>query len=65
VPALRKTARRGGGSTGGIVGYPLNRVYQEIAFLGRTVHWTLDELLTLDHAERRRWVREMGTAVET
>jgi hypothetical protein len=29
------------------------------------VHWTLDELLTLDHAERRRWVRETGTAVKT
>jgi hypothetical protein len=29
------------------------------------VHWTLDELMTLDHAERRRWVREMETAVKT
>ncbi|WP_350310635.1 DUF6760 family protein [Amycolatopsis sp. RTGN1] len=65
MPALRKDARSGGGSPGGIVGYPLNRVYQEIAFLGRNVHWTLDELLTLDHAERRRWVRETGTAVKT
>ena len=39
-----------------MIGYPLERVYQEVAFLGRRVHWTLDELLALDHDERRRWI---------
>lgn len=43
----------------------MDRVYQEIAFLGRNVHWTFDELLMLDHVERLRWVREIRTAVET
>jgi hypothetical protein len=49
----------GGFSRGGVVGYPLERVYEEVAYLGRRVHWTLEELLGLDHAERRRWVDEV------
>ncbi len=39
--------------------YPLDRVQQEAAFLGQHVHWTLTEVLSLDHAERRRWVGEV------
>ena len=35
------------------------RVYQEVATLGRHVHWTLSEVLELDHAERARWVGEV------
>ncbi|GAA0435990.1 hypothetical protein Acor_55410 [Acrocarpospora corrugata] len=42
-----------------MTGYPLDRVRQEVAFLGRHVHWTLSEVLDLDHASRRRWVREV------
>lgn len=50
---------RRGGRRGGVVGYPLHRVYEEVAYLGRRVHWTLEELMNLDHAERQRWVREV------
>lgn len=42
-----------------MTGYPVDRVHQEVAFLGRHVHWTLTELLSLDHAQRRRWVDEV------
>jgi len=28
------------------------------------VHWTLTEVLTLDHAERLRWVREVSAQLE-
>jgi hypothetical protein len=42
------------------VSYPLDRVYREIALLGQHVPWTLHELLQLDHAERRRWLREVS-----
>ncbi len=41
-------------------GYPVDRVHHEVAFLGRNVHWTLAELLQLDHAQRRRWVAEVA-----
>jgi hypothetical protein len=35
----------------------LDRVYREVAFLGQRVHWTHGELMSLDHLERRRWLR--------
>jgi len=43
----------------------LNRVYQEVAELGICVHWTHDELINLDHAERRRWLAEVRRFNET
>jgi hypothetical protein len=42
----------------------VDRVQHEVAYLGRHVHWTLVELLSLDHAERRRWVRQVSELVE-
>jgi len=44
----------------------VDRVHQEVAFLGRHVHWTLTELLSLDHTQRRRWVDEVnGLLIES
>jgi len=43
-----------------VTGYPVDRVHHEVAFLGRHVHWTLEELLDLDHAQRLRWVGEVS-----
>jgi hypothetical protein len=59
MPALRIRAHRGGATAGGIAGYPVDRVHHEVAFLGRHVHWTLEEVLGLDHAQRQRWVAEV------
>jgi hypothetical protein len=42
----------------------VDRVNHEVAFLGRHVHWTLVELLSLDHAERQRWVHEVATQLD-
>jgi hypothetical protein len=38
----------------------LDRVHQEAAFLGRHAHWTLTEVLQLDHGERQHWVQEIA-----
>jgi hypothetical protein len=48
-----------GGPPGGILGYPLDWVYQEVATLSMRVHWTYEDVLNLDHAERRRWIEEI------
>jgi hypothetical protein len=48
-----------------VTGYPLGRVHREAAFLGRHVHWTLREVLDLDHAQRLRWVAEITEQLET
>jgi hypothetical protein len=45
-------------------GYPVERVQREVALLGRHVHWTLTEVLSLDHAERRRWMEEVIRQLE-
>jgi hypothetical protein len=45
-----------------VIGYPLEWVYREVAYLGQRVHWTHEELLSLDHLERRRWVTEVMRA---
>jgi hypothetical protein len=47
-----------------MTGYPVDRVHHEVAFLGRHVHWTLSELLSLDHRQRRRWVDEVARQTE-
>lgn len=56
---MQYTLRERGAFAGGILGYPLDRVYQEVAYLGLNVHWTQEEALGLDHAERRRWVDQV------
>lgn len=45
---------------GGIVGYPLERLHEEVAYLAYHFHWPLDEILALEHAERQRWVKEVA-----
>ena len=56
MPELRRAIRRRGRPAGGVLGYPLDWVRQEVATLSTRVHWTYGELLNLDHAERRHWI---------
>jgi hypothetical protein len=59
MSAVPSSLRRGD-RRGGVTGYPLDGVYREVAWLGTRVHWPLNELLGLDHAERRRWLDEIA-----
>lgn len=43
-----------------MTGYPLERLYEEVAYIAYHFHWPLQEILDLEHAERRRWVEEIG-----
>ena len=45
---------------GGGVGYPLDRLREEVAYLAFHFHWPLSEILDLDHAERQQWVEEVA-----
>lgn len=40
--------------------YPLGELYEEMAFIAFHFHWSSAELLSLDHAERRRWCSEIS-----
>ena len=56
---LPAAIRGGVGAPGGIVGYPLERLRQEVAYLGFHVHWSYETVMNMEHWERRYWLREV------
>ena len=40
--------------------YPVKFLYEEMAFIAYHLHWSHEELMNLDHAERRRWCDEIS-----
>jgi len=42
------------------MGYPEERLYEEIAFIAYHFHWSYRELMEMDHRERRRWCEEIS-----
>ena len=40
--------------------YAPDRLYEEVAYIAYHFHWPLDDLLDLEHAERRRFAAEIG-----
>jgi hypothetical protein len=53
---------RGGGERpgGGLRHYPLEAIYEEVAFIAYHFHWGYETVLSLEHRERRRWVEEIS-----
>ena len=45
-------------------GYPLARLYEEIAFIAYYFHWSYSDLLEMEHGERRRWCVEISSIHE-
>ncbi|HEU4594734.1 MAG TPA: DUF6760 family protein [Pyrinomonadaceae bacterium] len=61
MPELRARVRRGGQRPGGsLTGYPLERLYEEMAFIAYHFHWSQEELMNAEHRERRRWCEEIS-----
>lgn len=40
--------------------YPVGQLYEEMAFIAYHFHWPRAELMSLEHAERRRWCEEIS-----
>jgi hypothetical protein len=57
---VRGRVRGGARRCGGVVGYPLKALYEEVAFIAYHFHWAPEAILDLEHAERRRWVQEIS-----
>lgn len=58
---LRAFLRSGAEQLGkGIEGYPLERLYEEMAFIAYYLHWPMDDLMSVEHMERRRWCEEVS-----
>lgn len=50
----------GGRFFGGIISYPLDRLYEEVAFIAYHFHWSHEEIMNMEHRERQRWVEEIS-----
>jgi hypothetical protein len=42
------------------VTYETDRLHEEVAYIAFHFHWSLEALLDLEHADRRRYVEEIG-----
>ena len=40
--------------------YATDRLYEELAYLAYHFHWSIDDLLDLEHVERQRYASEIG-----
>lgn len=40
--------------------YPSDRMFEEVAYVSYYLHWPYQQVMSLDHAERRRWVSEVA-----
>jgi hypothetical protein len=40
--------------------YPLDRIYEEIAFIAYHFKWSHEEIMNMEHGERRRWCEEIS-----
>lgn len=45
-------------------GYPLDRLYEEVAFVAYHFNWDHDDVLAMPHWERRRWCAEISAINE-
>jgi hypothetical protein len=52
--------RGGAAGPGGILGYPLDQLVEEVAFIAYHFHWSHEEVVAMEHADRRRWVAEIS-----
>jgi uncharacterized protein DUF6760 len=61
MPQMRAGVRVGARRRGGVLGYPLRALYEEVAFVAYHFHWPLETILHLEHPERRRWAQEISS----
>jgi hypothetical protein len=43
-----------------MTGYPLDLLYEELAFIAYHFHWSQEELMNMEHQQRRRWCEEIS-----
>lgn len=60
MPGVRCEIRQGVRSPGGIVSYPLENIFKEVAFIAYHFHWDRTSILDLTHKERHQWVKEIS-----
>lgn len=46
---------------GGILTYPTDRLFEEVAYVAYHFHWSMDEILELEHSDRLRFASEISS----
>ncbi len=41
-------------------GYPIDKLYEEMAFIAYYFHWSHEKIMHLEHKERQRWCQEIS-----
>jgi hypothetical protein len=60
VPGVPGQVRRRGEFLGGTIGYPSDRLFEEVAYIAYHFHWPYEQIMNLEHRERQRWVEEIA-----
>ena len=60
MPGVRPYLPDRGQRVGGIVGYPLDTLFEEVAFVAYHFHWSLGDILDLEHGDRQRFIEEIS-----
>ena len=61
---MRREVREGVRPPGGIVSYPLENIFREVAFVAYHFHWDRESVLAMSHKERHAWVKEISAINE-
>ena len=56
--------REGVWPPGGIVSYPLENIFKEVAFIAYHFHWDREAILGMSHKERHNWVSQISAINE-
>ena len=40
--------------------YATDRLFEEVAYVAYHFHWSLDDILSMEHEERHIWLREIA-----
>ena len=40
--------------------YPVDQLYEEMAFIAYHFHWSYEELMSMEHSERRKWCEQIS-----
>jgi hypothetical protein len=43
-----------------VSGHPSDALFEEVAYIAYHFHWPYEEIMALEHPERRRWVGEIA-----
>jgi len=43
-----------------MIGYPLERIYEEVAYIAYHFHWRYEDVVNLEHKERQKWCEEIS-----